>query len=152
MALSNCCSGQDIVEEINKKLDNNNGQIAVDEIIDSSGNRLMASNNGEVVGSSDIPFAQIKSGYYTGDGQSSRNINIGFTPKWVLIFPQTLSIGSSGQFDAHAQMGLAVTDNSHNTVAIVTNGFQVYYNNATKILDDKFTNSNGVTYNYIAGI
>lgn len=96
--------------------------------------------------------ASVVSGSYTGDGTADRIINLGFTPRAILVLHQMgyLNLNNS------VYGGLAVTGSdavsSQNgtipAVSIVTNGFQVYYNPASSAY--VHTNINNHIYNYIA--
>lgn len=91
---------------------------------------------------------QIYVGTYSGTGASSRTINIGFTPKAVLILQSgTLINGSAGSFGALAVSGhTAQRGNGSSVAAIVTNGFTVYQSSD----NDVFLNQSGTTYYYLA--
>jgi hypothetical protein len=85
-------------------------------------------------------------GTYTGDGNTSQTINIGFTPSAVIISSPLGSFlypGVSGRV-----YGGMITENtlsgSSSAGGIVTNGFIVYYDG------DIYTNRNGDLFSYIA--
>lgn len=148
-------TGQQLMQELNKKLDTEDGKIQVNEITDLAGNPMLKTDgtNG-LLGKNELSICQIVSGYYIGDGKATQVINIGATPKWVLIIPKSLSVGTSGQYDDHSRMGLAVTNSPHENFAIVNGGFEVHCAKLTNssVMDDIQTNMANNTYNYIAGI
>ena len=102
----------------------------------------------------------VVAGTYIGDGAASRFINLGFTPKAVLVFnrfgqARDGNIGDGGVLDG----GLAIISNPVVTtlynsgqytdiplLEVVASGFNVYnnYNNG------KGPNTNGMRYNYLA--
>ena len=92
--------------------------------------------------------AEVVTGSYTGDGQSTRTISLGFTPRAVLV---TREDGATTYQNGNYQIfgGLAVTGHplQRNSLVIVTGGFQVRY---AGYPDDVYTNSNGQEYRYIA--
>lgn len=88
-------------------------------------------------------------GSYAGDGTASRFINLGRTPKAVLVMTNDGKMYSTNMRATYG--GLATPDSpvtySTPAVAIVTNGFQVAYGGYYTCL---LTNSSVETYNYIA--
>ena len=86
-------------------------------------------------------------GTYTGDGNSSRTIWLGFTPKAVfLITAHGLTITSFGEvYGGLANQEQPAYSSTGNTIVITVNGFIVYR-------DEEYsrTNYNGNVYNYIA--
>ena len=76
---------------------------------------------------------KIVSGTYTGNGNASRKISVGFTPKAVLVMPQGYDIvNSKGDY---SNGGLATTNcpsrsyynnGDYDSVKIVSGGFNVY--------------------------
>lgn len=179
MALSNPATGQQIVAEINKKLDASGGnstgdmkfqgRILVNTICDTAGNQMLAKTDKGVVGKDNVPIAQIVSGIYTGDGQSERTINLGFTPTWVFVYPRAFSYpGPTWLITVLEQAGLAVgstgqcaADDSYDWILNITrNGFNVYYgrpkdadgNTVTGSQHERYTNRKSYIYKYIAGI
>ena len=96
--------------------------------------------------------SEIICGYYDGDDSASRMINLGKTPKAVLVMTQGGEIYATNSMTLFG--GLAVTGSPSihsvyklDTVTIVTNGFNVYiggmYNRVA-------SNATGQRYNYIA--
>lgn len=176
MALSNPSTGREIINEINSKLGlaggtiigdlTVNGAISTQEklqtdlISDSDGIQMFAKTSSGVVGPDSVPVAQIVSGYYTGNGAAERTIDLGFTPSWVFVFPDSWRFGSQGYFDENgARMGLAIGSIAQTTaytiLSITTNGFKVYYKKGTGdeygIKYQAFTNYNGNIFKYVAG-
>ena len=91
---------------------------------------------------------QIGYGTYTGDGRASRKIELGVTPKWVLVVLD----GANWNPNNQATAGLAVHGSpaicrKEPVVAIATNGFYVYYPSNYYSL----TNCSGDKFNYIYG-
>ena len=88
-------------------------------------------------------------GFYTGDGQESRIINLGFTPRALLVM--TASGMTASSTSVYYYGGLALPDHpvitdSKSVVTIVENGFQTYYNSNSHIL----TNYKNIEYRYLA--
>ena len=88
-------------------------------------------------------------GTYTGDGQATRVVNLGFTPLWILSF---YSNGQTG-YQGLSYGGLAFQDRpvQHGTgtsLEIVDGGIRVGYDFPTSLN----TNVNGYVYCYIACI
>lgn len=94
---------------------------------------------------------KIGCGTYTGDGQATRTINLGITPKWVLVFnkegmPFRYIYTSSGGGYNWLYGGLAVAGSPSYAVSIVDGGFAVVYNS-----DLLRSNYSGMAYNYLYG-
>ena len=96
------------------------------------------------------------SGTFIGDGQSSQFINLGFTPKAVLVVGQD---GSTHYNEGHAYHygGLAITGGPSKTrdgltvLSVEHNGFTVYYQSGgSNWLSYAHSNSSGRVYYYIA--
>lgn len=88
------------------------------------------------------------SGFYAGDGQESKTITLGFTPKAVLVILQD-SISST--YDSLSN-GLAVAGKPYapagkDAISITTGGFVVYQRTSSPY---SRTNTLGRVYNYIA--
>ena len=85
-------------------------------------------------------------GSYDGDGASTRNINLGFKPRAVIVYNANLF--SSWQYGGIATVSVPATSGGNLNITVlqvVTNGFQVYASsNAAK------TNNTGQKYSYIA--
>ena len=81
-----------------------------------------------------VKRAQIITGQYTGNGSSSREISLGFTPKAVIVS------------DHFSRVWIAVTGHGLAGVSIITNGFKVTYYASQNL----FSNVAGSHYNYIA--
>ena len=91
-------------------------------------------------------------GSYVGDQTENRVINLGKTPKAVLLISNDGKMFAANENAVFG--GLAVTDSPSyaspvypSIITIVTNGFQVTYSNLYKSLA---TNRQDKTYNYIA--
>ena len=129
MALENGASGQDVINEINKKLDIQNNTIKVNHICDSNGNVMFSKQpGGAVTGeieNTSVPVGFITAGAYTGSGDMSgethTKISLGFTPKWVLIFPESFST------DVYNNTGYEVLGG----MALITTGYgqSAWYSN-----------------------
>ena len=95
----------------------------------------------------DGALPKIAVGFYTGDGNASRLISLGFTPRAVLVMQNSSEIFT--QFGA-VFGGLAVTDSptyyTKNIITIESTGFKVYSDGG----DRACTNQSGCTYNYLA--
>lgn len=160
MALENGASGQDVINEINKKLDVENNTIKINHICDSNGNVMFSKQpNGGVAGEiegASVPVGFITAGAYTGSGDTSgetkTKISLGFTPKWVLIFPQcfTTDVYDNTGYKVLGGMALITTDYDQRawyssyeggqTARITEGGFEV----------SLFLNSK-VAHKYVAG-
>ena len=91
--------------------------------------------------------ANIIFGTYTGNGSATRTIELGFTPKWILVFP-------SDGYIASFNMGLAAPGypvmRSSNVVSVAINGsrLQVGY----EFSSGPWTNENNRVFHYLAAI
>ena len=94
--------------------------------------------------------ADIRLGSYTGDGTSSRTIDLGGKPRAVLLLTASGDLSDSFRGTRDGGLALAeraVTGVSGQTVlAITEQGFTVCYNSNYSI----YSNSNGSTYLYLA--
>ena len=94
--------------------------------------------------------ADILLGSYTGDGASSRTIDLGGKPRAVLLLTASGDLSDSFRGTRYGGLALAeraVTGVSGQTVlAITEQGFTVCYNSNYSI----YSNSNGSTYLYLA--
>ena len=72
---------------------------------------------------------KIVTGTYTGNGEASRTISLGFTPKAVLVMNQAgyMTTFSSGYYMVNGGLALQNYPVTANAVVIVTNGFKVAY-------------------------
>lgn len=110
-------------------------------------------------------YVNITSGWYTGNGEANRTINLGFTPSCVIVFPYDGII--FGGYPTYAPRhvatygGMAVTGKSAyathasqtaTLVEIVTNGFTVHsiLNGEEGNADSAYTNNSNVNYYYLA--
>lgn len=110
-------------------------------------------------------YVNITSGWYTGNGEANRTINLGFTPTCVIIFPSDGII--FGGYPSYSPSkvttygGMAVTgkraysslgSNTATLVEIVTNGFSVHVLSACEnsSCNNASTNGNNITYYYLA--
>ena len=88
-------------------------------------------------------------GSYTGNGASERTINLGFTPKLVMVwnlaytFSNDIRITSAvaTQFSNH-------TKGNYNVIKVVTNGFKVYIDNSSSY--DFLLNDENTVMTYVA--
>ena len=78
-------------------------------------------------------------GTYTGNGAASRTINLGFTPKVVIVWQN-----GAIQYNSYYYGGAALEGTSFPGVSLAENGFTIYKNNAA------MTNVNDLTYAYLA--
>ncbi len=81
---------------------------------------LFAHNNSDGEFGPDADQDIIKCGYYTGDGGTDNNINVGFEPQWVMIKKESGS-GAGGSWVLFDSMR-GFTDNSTNRLVANTNG------------------------------
>ena len=90
-------------------------------------------------------------GAYEGDGTASRTINLGFTPKAVILCDdmgrQFQGSGSRGLFGGIAITGHPCASGSSKAIEIVENGFNVAYNSEE---NPARTNQSLVVYHFIA--
>lgn len=112
-------------------------------------------------------YVNITSGWYTGNGEANRTINLGFTPACVIVFPYNgIIFGGYPSYkprNIYVYGGMAITGqkayikyNAESQPAtlleIVTNGFTVHilssYSNGSS--DNAATNTNNITYYYLA--
>ena len=89
------------------------------------------------------------SGTYTGNGEASRLIDLGFTPSSVLVFRNTGTTASSGAtqeiYGGLATPGVAaVATGPATALSVETNGFNVYTSGYAK------TNASSYVYTYMA--
>ena len=89
------------------------------------------------------------SGTYTGNGEASRLINLGFTPSAVLVFRNTGTTANSGAtqeiYGGLATPGVdAVAAGPATALSVETNGFNAYYSGYAK------TNAPSYVYTYMA--
>lgn len=100
-----------------------------------------------------LDVTKIVFGAYSGNGTASRTIDLGFTPKALLVVRNTgqFSINSMKPelYGGLAYTGHNITCSSGTVLNIVENGFKVYYNRADIFI---YTNVSGVEYYYIAFI
>lgn len=98
-------------------------------------------------------YELIRVGSYTGNGEASQFINLGFTPRAVAV------MGSNGamsdNYAAYAGMALAGTTllNSWNQaiLQVENQGFRVYYQYTSgSSVKNPMTNSNGRMFNFFA--
>ena len=106
----------------------------------------------------EIPFVPVsasggtvKFGTYTGNGAESQTINLGVTPKWVLVFlygSQTM-YGSQSVSGGLALQGYPATcsNSTSPAITIVSNGFKVYLNSFSITNKDGY----GIYFTYLYG-
>lgn len=91
--------------------------------------------------------ADLVTGTYTGDGQASRTISLGFTPVWFLSFDSAGHSAIQGScYGGLALTGSGVTHGSGYGLQIVEGGIQVGYEATISLR----TNTSGQIYYYIA--
>ena len=91
--------------------------------------------------------AEVIIGTYVGNGQSFRTINLGVTPKAVLVICAQVTSGANWN---NGSISLSTSEQNMqnqtlNLVNIIENGFRVAYN-----ASNQQTNINNIPYNYIA--
>ena len=86
-------------------------------------------------------------GTYTGDGTSSKFINLGYTPEFILVFKN----GAFTSLSRNAYGGLCLRnspatdmDSAQNVLEIIDGGFNVYLSGTSA------SNQPNSLYNYIA--
>ena len=96
--------------------------------------------------------ANIEVGTYSGNGRTTRVINVEGTIKFGIVYtvgePLAMTITSSG--DAYAYAAMMTPSGSSKAVSIVSGGFQVQQN-TTSPMDGKraVLNQSGKTYVYV---
>ena len=86
-------------------------------------------------------------GTYTGNGASSKTINLGFKPKAVFVIQEgTLMMIANRVFGSLALSSRSAVRLGVTTMSITSNGFTVYQNNS----EDVYMNDNNSDYLYIA--
>lgn len=112
-------------------------------------------------------YVNITSGWYTGNGEANRTINLGFTPTCVIVFPYNGII--FGGYPSYAPRniyvygGMAITGQKayvqYDTTSqpatlleIVENGFTVHIlsSHGNSSSDNAATNTSNITYYYLA--
>lgn len=95
--------------------------------------------------------SEVVFGAYEGDGAASRTINLGFTPKAVILCDdmgrQFQGSGTRGLFGGIAITGHPCASGSSKAIEIVENGFNVAYNSEE---NPARTNQSFVVYHFIA--
>jgi len=95
----------------------------------------------------------VVAGAYTGDGAASRLIDLGITPKAVLIFPQDWSLNYSfHHYGGMAIQGGGTANGGHGLTTLAEGGFQVnhYSQESANYTTVVSTNSGGDVYYYWA--
>lgn len=112
-------------------------------------------------------YVNITSGWYTGNGEANRTINLGFTPTCVIVFPHNgIIFGGYPSYaprDVYVYGGMAITgqkayiqysDTSRlaTLLEIVENGFTVHVlsSSGNGSSDNAATNTSSITYYYLA--
>lgn len=103
------------------------------------------------------PHSGVKCGTYTGNGVNGRVIDLGITPKWVLVIENHGRIFATnypygGLATAGSPVKQTVNYAGNYAVEIVDGGFKVryeLYGGSSQIT--LATNQEGLTYNYIYG-
>ncbi|MBC5724238.1 hypothetical protein H8S45_01980, partial [Agathobaculum sp. NSJ-28] len=99
--------------------------------------------------------AEVYFGTYTGDGAASRLINIGFTPKAVMVMCGGYATYSKGS-QTHWYGGLALTgkpvkaSDGRSVLNIEAGGFRVYTESTQVFADYVMSNTAERSYHYIA--
>lgn len=92
-------------------------------------------------------------GTYTGDGSYQQEINVGFTPRAVLVFTRSGQSFYVSNSNGYFSGGLALQDHpvdfqKREIVEIIDNGFQVFYHYLNP--GEAYSNLNNMVYHYIA--
>ena len=96
--------------------------------------------------------SELVTGSYTGDGEASRTIDLGFSPKAVLLASGSGPINyTSSRYGGLALEGAEVNTDWESTsgepvLRVVTGGFQVFYDYDEEV----FSNSDRDRYHYLA--
>ena len=96
--------------------------------------------------------SELVTGSYTGDGEASRTIELGFSPKAVLLASGSGPINyTSSRYGGLALEGAEVNTDWESTsgepvLRVVTGGFQVFYDYDEEV----FSNSDRDRYHYLA--
>lgn len=98
---------------------------------------------------------KVVAGSYTGNGEESRVVSLGFTPKAIYIntqYGQAHSEAKTGYYyGGLALQGKPIAYNGKTSVEIVTNGVKVFYAPSNSASEAKvYTNTDGVEYYYVA--
>ena len=97
--------------------------------------------------------AAIVTGSYTGDGEASQTISLGFTPRAVLV--RAVNGAASDNYRTYSSMAVTGQDavNNHNTtiLALTINGFRACHSaqESSGYLAPR-VNTSGQKYNYLA--
>ncbi len=100
-------------------------------------------------GTKAVTMTKIVTGTYTGDGNASQTVNIGFTPIAVFVYPQSFV-----QSYPNETIGFAITSYDQKTyqaatnLVIAANGFTVYESGSGAGYPR--TNANAAVYKYLA--
>lgn len=99
------------------------------------------------------PSSLLKTGYYVGDGTETRTINLGFTPRAVLVLREGVFTSNPDNSPTKFYGGLCIAPpapaTGNNAISIVSNGFSVRYVDSSNS-DSLLTNVNGTEYIYLA--
>nr|DAM99674.1 MAG TPA: hypothetical protein [Caudoviricetes sp.] len=146
------------ITTVNKRIDS--VQASLQNQINNKQDASTAINQGNLKS-----YVNIVSGWYVGNGEANRTINLGFTPICVIIFPDDgIIFGGYPSYSPRTITvygGMAVTGKSAyvsydsiiaTLVEIVTNGFNVHVLNACNdsSCNSASTNGNNITYYYLA--
>ena len=93
--------------------------------------RVMMKDFNDMTEKIDAAIPQLDTGTYTGDGEASRTIQLGFTPKAVFLCTNNsltrVTGGSAGYYGGLALPGEPSTAFDYDYITIVEGGFQVIY-------------------------
>ena len=90
--------------------------------------------------------SRVAFGTYRGNGQQSQKIDLGFTPKAVLIISETGLMGHEGRYFGGLSIAGTVLHTNSVVATIEEGGFLVYYG----MNGSAYTNTSGSYYYYIA--
>lgn len=92
-------------------------------------------------------------GYYTGDGRETRDINLGFAPKFVLVFADSFPpvYWETGQNSNNTYCVMATPGCGSIGIDITAQGFRLYHTNAgVSDFSASRMNQNNLKYSYLA--
>lgn len=96
---------------------------------------------------------ELTSGSYTGNGQNTQSVQLGFTPKLLLVFAQgeVLALLEGGMGVTTQYMGILTPEGGTFGISSEENGFRVHQTSGSPGDGRKSgLNASGVTYRYLA--
>lgn len=95
----------------------------------------------------------LTTGSYTGNGNTTRMVPLGFRPRFVIVFADTypLTFWNEGQGDNNGYCAMATNICGTIGIDLTADGFQVYHTNSgVSSYTSSRMNQTGVTYTYAA--